>query len=204
MYHYYNNNLINFYSKFGFTYHHAENDTAVLQLWLPTKYESRIPLYATHSCGVGGIVLSNNNKILIMKERPPNDKHWKYPGGYTNLGEDFGAAAVREVYEETKVKTKYNRLIAMRHTHGSQFGRSNLYVLCLLDALTTDIHVDSEIEDAKWEDLRTFRSDYNLTPMVQFVTDLVIDSIDNPSNKTIKEKEMQYMLAGRRPFTLYY
>lgn len=109
------------------------------------------------------------------------------------------------MYEETGVKTKYNRLVAMRHSHGGQFGRSNLYVLCLLEALTTDVKVDSEIEDAKWEDITTFRSDYDLTPMVQFVTDLVIDSIKNPSSiHTFQEKQMQYQLAGQRAFKLYY
>ena len=193
-----------FSSQFGFTYHHAEGNHAVLQLWLP-QHESRIPLYATHSAGVGGIVINNqDNKILIVKEHSPNNKHWKFPGGYANLGEDFHIAAIREVYEETKVQTKYNRLVSMRHSHGSQFGRSNLYVLCLLDAITTEIQIDSEIEDAKWEDLTTFRSNYNLTPMVQFVTDLVINSINNPSANKIQEKQMQYQLAGVKPFTLYY
>lgn len=189
--------------KYGFTFHHAENDTAVLQLWL-ANCESKIPIYATHSCGVGGIAFSGD-KVLIVREHPPNDKVWKYPGGYTNLGENFGDAAIREVFEETNIKSRYIRLLAMRHSHAQQFGRSNLYVLCLLEALNTDIKVDSEIAEAKWESISTFRKEYSMSPLVQCITDLAQNYLTNPSDGHVfHEKQMCYSLAGSKPFTLYY
>ena len=83
------------YRDCGFQYHHAEGTNAVLTLWL-AEGNSRIPTYATHHCGVGGIVVSGN-ELLVVKERPPHNKIWKFPGGYVDLGEDFGDAIVREV-----------------------------------------------------------------------------------------------------------
>ncbi len=46
-------NFIPILSKYGFKYHYAENDTAVLNKWL-LDCESRIPRFATHQVGVAG------------------------------------------------------------------------------------------------------------------------------------------------------
>jgi ADP-ribose pyrophosphatase YjhB (NUDIX family) len=79
---------------YGFKYHRAEGDVATLLLWLGDG-ESKVPAFATHHCGVAGIV-KDGNKLLLVKERSKQNA-WKFPGGYVNLGEDFGSAAVREV-----------------------------------------------------------------------------------------------------------
>lgn len=161
-------------------------------------------MYGTHHCGVGGVVFSGD-KVLIIREHPPNDKVWKYPGGYTNLGEDFGVAAMREVYEETNIQSKYIRLLAFRHSHAQQFGRSNLYVVCLLEALTTEIKMDPEIVDARWESIHTFRKDYQTSPLVKCITDLALNSLnDTKDSHAIQEKQMCYSAAGSKPFTIYF
>lgn len=54
----------------------------------------------------------------------------KLPGGYVNLGEEFGAAACREVEEETGVKTRFRSLLSIRHQHNVSFGRSDMCVSC--------------------------------------------------------------------------
>jgi len=45
-----------------------------------------------------------------------------------NLGEEFGAAACREVEEETGVRSTFRSLLALRHQHDVSFGRSDMYV----------------------------------------------------------------------------
>ena len=47
--------LIAIAAKYGFTYHHAENELAVVCKWLSKDRESKIPLFATHQVGVAGI-----------------------------------------------------------------------------------------------------------------------------------------------------
>lgn len=47
-------NFITISAKYGFKYHHAENDLAVLYKWLPADRESKVPLFATHQMGVAG------------------------------------------------------------------------------------------------------------------------------------------------------
>ena len=91
------------HSEMGFKFHHAEGNYSKLLLWLPNT-ECKVPPFATHHCGVAG-VLFHDNHILVVKEKAKVFKpHWKLPGGYVNLNEHFSAAATREVYEETGIK----------------------------------------------------------------------------------------------------
>ena len=47
-------------AKYGFEYHHAIGDTAVLCIWLQELTDNKIPLYAYHTVGVAG-----NSKIKL-------------------------------------------------------------------------------------------------------------------------------------------
>ena len=41
-------------AKYGFEYHHAERDIAVLCLWMRPNVPNKLPPYATHQVGVSG------------------------------------------------------------------------------------------------------------------------------------------------------
>ena len=49
------------------------------------------------------ILLDPGDRLLLMRydDSPPNGRHWTTPGGGLNDGEDYAAAALREVAEET-------------------------------------------------------------------------------------------------------
>jgi ADP-ribose pyrophosphatase YjhB (NUDIX family) len=49
------------------------------------------------------LLLDPDNRVLLMRydDAPPNGHHWTTPGGGLNDGEDYRAAAVRELEEET-------------------------------------------------------------------------------------------------------
>lgn len=168
-----------------------------MMLWLAPG-ESKVPTFATHHVGVGAVVKSGND-VLVVKEHPPMNKFWKFPGGYANLGEHFGETAVREVMEETGVKSEFSHVLSLRHSHEEQFGRSNIYVVCVLNALSKEILLDTEIEAAEWMPLETFRDNVSHSPMTSLITDLAIQE-----NEGLKEVQMQYPIAGRLPFKLYH
>ena len=46
--------FISIIAKYGFKYHHAEDDLAVMCRWLSEDRENKIPLFATHQVGVAG------------------------------------------------------------------------------------------------------------------------------------------------------
>lgn len=49
------------------------------------------------------IILDPDDRVLLMRydDGPPNGKHWTTPGGGAEPGEDYRAAGIREVAEET-------------------------------------------------------------------------------------------------------
>lgn len=49
------------------------------------------------------LLLDPGNRVLLMRydDDPPNGRHWSTPGGGVEPGEEYPAAAVRELAEET-------------------------------------------------------------------------------------------------------
>ncbi len=82
----------------GFKIHRAEGETSMLLLWLGDG-ECKVPPFGTHVCGVAGVLLDADDKNILLVKEKISLVGWKLPGGYVNLGEDFSAAAVREVFE---------------------------------------------------------------------------------------------------------
>ena len=143
----------------GFTFHNAEGHVATLLLWLEDRPCS-VPPFATHQVGVAGVVVDSNMRLLVCKDRHKNNA-WKFPGGLADLGEDIGATAVREVFEETGVRASFRSILAFRHLHsGYNYGRSDMYFLALCDAQSEEIEIDPvELLAARWMDAREFMTE---------------------------------------------
>ncbi|XP_069834674.1 nucleoside diphosphate-linked moiety X motif 6 isoform X2 [Dendropsophus ebraccatus] len=134
--------LITSAAQEGFTFHHAENDTSTLTLWLKDG-PSKLPGYATHQVGVAGAVLDEvSGKVLVVQDRNKTINAWKFPGGLSDLGEDIGVTATREVLEETGIKSEFQSLLSIRqqHKHPGAFGKSDMYIICRLKPLSYSIN----------------------------------------------------------------
>ncbi|KAL2339288.1 hypothetical protein Fmac_013734 [Flemingia macrophylla] len=113
--------------KEGFWYHHAEPKYLMLVYWIPESAHT-IPANATHRVGVSA---------LVVNDKPE--------------GEDICVAAVREVKEETGVDSEFVEVLAFRQSHMSFFENSDLFFVCLLHPLSSDIQIQElEIEAAQW------------------------------------------------------
>lgn len=166
-------------SELGLTYHHATGREATLCMWLKDDIESLIPEYSTHQVGVGAIVIRRKSKnhattttynddddeLLVVREARNNYRPWKIPGGLAELGEGLDEAAVREVYEETGIFCRFVGVLGMRHTHAMQFGRSDLYFMCRMEAVPNEdgsmpepTPQAGEIEACRWLPLREFKN----------------------------------------------
>jgi 8-oxo-dGTP diphosphatase len=60
-----------------------------------------------------GIVLKGNDIVLIKRGKEPFKGSYALPGGFLNYGEKLEECAVREVLEETGVKTKVVELVGI-------------------------------------------------------------------------------------------
>ena len=53
-----------------------------------------------------GVVVHDNDVLLVRRINPPDAGKWGYPGGWIDPGETMAQAAVRELFEETEVRTE--------------------------------------------------------------------------------------------------
>ena len=104
--------------------------------WLDKASINKFPSFATHYVGVGGLVLSKDRqKILAIQEQKPIiEGLWKLPGGLVETGESIPEACIREVFEETGVKTSFQSILGFREVLNFKFGQPDLYFVCMLSA----------------------------------------------------------------------
>ena len=91
----------------GFVFHHTEPNYVLLVRKM--QEDALVPGYATHYIGAGGVVINERRELLVVSERHRSSArpYYKLPGGGLHPGEHLAAAAVREVYEETGVETRF-------------------------------------------------------------------------------------------------
>ncbi|GAA6222003.1 nucleoside diphosphate-linked moiety X motif 6 isoform X1 [Lates japonicus] len=168
-------------STHGFTFHHARHDHAVLALWLG-EGESRLPGFATHQVGVAGAVVDESNgKVLVVQDRNKTKNAWKFPGGLSDPGENIGATAVREVFEETSVRSEFRSLLSIRqqHNHPGAFGMSDMYIICRLSPLTYDINFcTQECLRCEWLDLTELAKTKETTPITSRIARLLLRGLE--------------------------
>lgn len=204
--------LVPLLAQLGFQYHHAQGDTCVLNLWLPST-ESLVPEFATHHLGVGGVVLNSRREILCVRERRAKSFSlpWKIPGGLAHLGESIEEAVVREILEETGIHTTFRNVLCFRHAHGLAHGRSDLYFVCRLDpvedmdqdgnvVIPQPVAQEAEIEVASWVPYTEFRDMVqgdNGHPMISHVLDLL------DRGHAIDSKIIRSLVPGRKSNPIY-
>jgi 8-oxo-dGTP pyrophosphatase MutT (NUDIX family) len=106
----------------------------------------------------GGIVIDHSIGVrrVLLVHRPKYDD-WSFPKGKLDSGEDFEAAAVREVREETGLECRIIREVAtIRYSYRtSKKGRVRPKVVhyFVMEPVSGDIRVPGhEVDRAKWFD----------------------------------------------------
>ena len=137
----------------GFTYHHSGEDYVMMTLRLQDG--AFIPAHASHYIGAGGVVISEDQELLVVSEKYHSQRtgppRYKLPGGALHEGEHLAEAVVREVLEETGVHARFEALVCFRHWHGYRYGKSDIYFVCRLSPLSKAITIqEDEIAECLW------------------------------------------------------
>ena len=94
------------------------------------------------------VVVTHQGKVLLVRPGYAH-KRWTWPGGGAERGESFEAAAVREIYEETRIRLPGVSAIGEKFSTRNHNRDTTRY----FTAESLDAHViidDQEIIDAGW------------------------------------------------------
>lgn len=152
-------NIVPIATELGFVFHNClETEITLILRLVEGAYAPFVP---THSIGAGALVINKHNQVLVIREKIAIGTGYKLPGGHIELDEDIHTAIEREVFEETGITAKFQQLVGFANKHPYRFGKSNIYFICRLEPLTTQIEIQDtdEIEDACWVDLNTYIQD---------------------------------------------
>ena len=165
----------------GFSFHHSGHHSGgdpqpggdYLLLTCQLVNGAHIPPYASHYIGAGGVVLNDQKELLVVREkygfggRPPT---LKLPGGALRSGEHLADAVVREVLEETGVQTCFEAVVCFRHWHGYRYRKSDIYFVCRLRSLSTEISMqEEEIQECLWMPVDEFLESDSISPFNQWI-----------------------------------
>ena len=143
--------------EFGFEMHRLKpGNVIVLNKWIRPGRKT-LPIGPFGYFGVGGMCINKEGKVLCVRENyKKGPGPWKLPGGLYDLDKDrkLSDTAIREVFEETGIKAKFEHLVNSRFLPQSTMFRSpDLYTVCRLTPLTDEIKYDPvEIAEAAWID----------------------------------------------------
>ena len=180
----------------GFQFHSCSESELVLVFKLKEVY---IPFMPTHTVGVGGIVIADG-KILMIQERIKSHRSiYKLPGGSVELGSSLEESVVREVYEETGIKTELEKMVALLNAHPYRFNKANSYYVFKLKPLNFNINIidTNEIALALWYDLDKFFADEKMS---EFQKELVKSAL---SEKGLSRVERNNYFEGKDFIELY-
>lgn len=108
------------------------------------------------------VVIRHNQVLLVQRANPPDAGLWGFPGGKIEPGEPLLAAAERELFEETGVRARAQRVFNALDAHDrSEDGRLRQhFVLIAVECLwqAGEPLADDDALDARWFPLDTLES----------------------------------------------
>nr|XP_020863924.1 nucleoside diphosphate-linked moiety X motif 6 isoform X2 [Phascolarctos cinereus] len=125
----------------------------------------------------GAVFDEDTGKVLVVQDRNKMKNAWKFPGGLSEPGEDIGDTAIREVLEETGIKSEFKSLLSIRQQHGAPnaFGKSDMYIICRLRPLSFHISFcPHECLKCEWMNLTDLAQTDDTTPITHKVANLLL------------------------------
>lgn len=121
-------------------------------------------------CSAGGLIIKDNNVLLVKITYGANKDHWMIPGGCLEKGESFEEAAMREVKEETGIIAKPKRLIGVRTGIREVLNEMemNIYFAYEMEFISGDLVVDgSEISEVQFRPIDEVLIDTKVVSLTQ-------------------------------------
>jgi mutator protein MutT len=99
-----------------------------------------------------GLIIRNNDEFLLLKRREGSfaGGQWDIPGGKLEFGEALEESLLREIYEETRLKVKVNKVISISSGINNEQKRQYITLVYLCPYQSGDVILNEEHTDYKW------------------------------------------------------
>lgn len=121
--------------------------------------------YKNPKITVDGAIIKNDKILLIKRKNDPFKGKWALPGGFVEYGEKVEDAVIREVYEETGLKTKIKKIIGVYSDPNRDPRGHTITIVYLLDIIGGDLKSNDDASDAKFfnfKELPDLSFDHNI------------------------------------------
>lgn len=109
--------------------------------------------YKIPSITTDGIILKDKQILLIKRKNEPFKGKWALPGGFVEYGEKTEDAVIREVSEETGLKTKI-RTLAGVYSDPNRDPRGHIItIIYVLDIVEGNVKAGDDASDVKFFDV---------------------------------------------------
>ena len=99
---------------------------------------------------VDGILFKDDSILLVKRKYKPFQGAWAIPGGFVEYGEKTEDAVLREVFEETNMRTKIHSLIGVySDPHRDPRGHT-ITVVYLIDYKDGELHAGDDASSVKF------------------------------------------------------
>jgi ADP-ribose pyrophosphatase YjhB (NUDIX family) len=99
-----------------------------------------------YNVGVGGAVVHEERLLLVRRASRRGRGNWQVPGGFIEPAETIEQAVIREVLEESGVKTEVRGVLGIRNRYDTNVNNS-LYVVMLMHPLDINPQPDNDEVD---------------------------------------------------------
>ena len=109
--------------------------------------------YKSPKLTADGLILKDKKVLLIKRKNYPFKGKWALPGGFVEYKEKTEDTAIREVFEETGLKTKINNLVGVYSDPNRDPRGHTVSVIYLLEICGGKLKSSDDASDAKFFDL---------------------------------------------------
>ncbi len=101
-----------------------------------------------------GAIIKDKKILLIKRKNNPYKGKWALPGGFVEYKERVEDAVLREVFEETGLKTKIRDFIGIYSDPNRDPRGHTITIVYLLDILSGELNSGDDAYDANFFDLK--------------------------------------------------
>jgi len=110
-------------------------------------------IYKSPKLTVDGVILKDKKILLIKRKNPPFKGKWALPGGFVEYNEKIEDAVIREVEEETGLKTNILDIVGIYSDPDRDPRGHTVTVAYLLEIYSGVLNCRDDADDAKFFDV---------------------------------------------------